>query len=49
VVDPPPGDRTVRLEFSMPLENRVGWGVTGLTLAALAILALRRERNPDRD
>jgi hypothetical protein len=41
VVDPPPGDRTVRLEFPMPLENRVGWGLTGLTLIALAILSLK--------
>jgi hypothetical protein len=44
VVDPLPGDRTVRLEFVMPLENRVGWTLTGLTLLALAILAIRRER-----
>jgi hypothetical protein len=43
VVDPPPGDRTVRLEFPMPLENRVGWGLTGLTLVALAVLAVREE------
>jgi len=44
VIDPPPGDRTVRLEFPMPLENRVGWGLTGLTLMALALLAVRQER-----
>lgn len=44
VVDPPAGDRTVRLEFAMPLENRVGWGLTGLTLIALAVLAIRKER-----
>jgi hypothetical protein len=44
VVDPPPGDRDVRLEFVMPLENRVGWGVFALTLLALAALAIRRER-----
>jgi hypothetical protein len=44
VVDPPAGDRTVRLAFVMPLENRVGWGLTGLTLIALAVLAIRRER-----
>jgi len=43
-VDPPAGDRTVRLEFAMPLENRVGWGLTGLTAIALAILAFRKER-----
>jgi hypothetical protein len=44
VVDPPPGDRDVRLEFVMPLENRLGWGVSALTLLALAVLAIRRER-----
>jgi hypothetical protein len=44
VVDPPPGDRTVRLEFTMPLENRVGWGLTALTAIALAALAIRKER-----
>ena len=44
VIDPPPGDRTVLLEFPMPLENRVGWGLTGLTLMALALLAVRKER-----
>jgi hypothetical protein len=43
VVDPPPGDRTVRLEFVMPLENRVGWALTALALLALAGLAIRRE------
>ncbi len=42
VIDPPPGDRTVRLEFTMPLENRVGWGLTALTLMALAALSLNR-------
>jgi hypothetical protein len=44
VVDPPPGDRTVRLEFTMPFENRVGWGLTALTVIALAVLAIRKER-----
>ena len=44
VVDVPPGDRTVRMEFTMPLENRVGWTLTGLTLIALALLAVRKER-----
>ena len=43
VVDAPPGDRTVRLEFAMPLENRIGWGLTALTLLALAGLSIRRE------
>jgi len=41
VVDPPPGDHTVRLEFAMPMENRVGWGLTALTLLAIGLLALR--------
>jgi hypothetical protein len=43
-IDPPPGEHTVRLEFSMPIENRLGWGLTGLTMIALAILAIRKER-----
>jgi hypothetical protein len=44
VVDPPAGDLTVRMEFPMPLENRVGSGMTGLTIVALAFLAVRKER-----
>jgi hypothetical protein len=44
VVDPPAGDRTVRMEFPMPLENRVGWGLTALTVLALGVLAVRKER-----
>ena len=43
VVDPPAGDHTVRLEFPMPLENRVGWGLTALTVLALGVLAFRKE------
>ena len=43
VVDPPPGDRTIRFKFPMPLENRVGWGLTALTAMALAALAIRKE------
>jgi hypothetical protein len=39
VIDPPPGNDAVRLEFPMPLENRVGWGLTGLTVVGLALLA----------
>jgi hypothetical protein len=34
----------MRLEFTMPLENRVGWGLTALTAIALAMLAIRKER-----
>ena len=44
VIDAPPGDRTIRLEFTMPLENRVGWGLTALKAIALAMLAIRKER-----
>jgi hypothetical protein len=44
LVDPPAGDRTVRMEFVMPTENRVGWGLTALTVLALAALAIRKER-----
>ena len=44
LVDPPPGDRAIRFEFAMPLENRVGWGVTAVSLLALAGLFLRGAR-----
>ena len=44
VVDPPAGDHTVRLDFPMPMENRVGWGLTALTVLALGVLAVRKER-----
>jgi hypothetical protein len=43
VVDPPAGDQTIRLEFPMPVENQIGWAVTWLTLAVLAVLFLRKE------
>jgi hypothetical protein len=36
VVDAPPGDAEIRLVFAMPFENRVGWALTGLSLAVLA-------------
>ena len=42
LVAAPAGERTIRLEFPMPLENRVGWGVTALTVAGLGLLAFRR-------
>jgi hypothetical protein len=44
VVDAPPGDREIRLVFAMPLENRVGWVLTGISFAVLAGLFLQRER-----
>ncbi|MGA2195488.1 MAG: hypothetical protein ABSH40_09480 [Bryobacteraceae bacterium] len=44
LVDAPPGDDEIRLVFAMPLENRVGWMLTALSLAALLWLFLRREQ-----
>jgi uncharacterized membrane protein YfhO len=44
VIDAPPGERDIRLEFVTPLENRVGRGVTALTLALLLSLALFARR-----
>jgi len=38
VVDAPPGDQDIRIEFVTPLENRVGRGATALTLALLLSL-----------
>lgn len=35
VIDAPPGDREIELEFVTPLENVVGRGVTGLTVVGL--------------
>jgi hypothetical protein len=43
VVDAPPGERDVRMEFVMPLENRAGLGLTLLSLLAVALLMTRRE------
>ena len=34
----------VLLAFAMPFENRVGWVLTGISLAVLAGLFLQRER-----
>jgi hypothetical protein len=39
-VDAPPGDRDIRLVFGMPFENRVGWVLTGISLAVLGWLFL---------
>jgi uncharacterized membrane protein YfhO len=44
VVDAPPGDREIRLEFTTPLENRIGRIVTLLTILILISLALFRVR-----
>jgi len=39
VVEAPPGDHQVRLAFVMPVENRVGWLLTAISLLFLAVLA----------
>ena len=41
VVEAPPGDREIRLRFVTPLENRVGRGVTILTMLLLILLGAR--------
>jgi hypothetical protein len=40
VIDAPPGDHDIRFVFEMPLENRIGWVLTWLSLAAVATLAV---------
>ena len=44
LVDAASGERDIRMEFAMPLENRIGWGITALSVLAVGVLALRRER-----
>jgi hypothetical protein len=44
VLDPPPGDREIRLEFTTPLENQVGRVASALTLALLLSLVAFRMR-----
>jgi hypothetical protein len=43
LVDVPPGDREVRLEFALPFENAVGAGLTGVSLAMLLFCFFRRK------
>jgi uncharacterized membrane protein YfhO len=43
-LDPPAGPRQIRLVFSMPLENRIGWVLTAVALAAILMLAGRSFR-----
>jgi uncharacterized membrane protein YfhO len=38
VLQAPPGEHQVRLAFVMPLENRVGWLLTAISLLLLAAL-----------
>ena len=44
VVEAPPGVHQVRLAFVMPVENRVGWVLAGISLLALAALAADSRR-----
>jgi hypothetical protein len=48
VVEAPPGERQIRLAFVMPVENRVGWLLTGVSLLLLAGLMVQdlRARKP---
>lgn len=40
VIDAPPGEYDIAFVFEMPLENRLGWVVTWLSLAVVAALLL---------
>jgi uncharacterized membrane protein YfhO len=42
VIDAPPGDYDIAFVFETPLENRIGWLVTWLSLATVAVLCVRR-------
>jgi len=44
LIDAPPGNADIRLEFTTPLENRVGRMVTLATLLVLLTMALFRRR-----
>jgi hypothetical protein len=48
VVEAPPGEDQIRLAFEMPVENRVGWVLAGISLLLLAALAAQsiRARKP---
>jgi hypothetical protein len=41
VIDAPPGDDDIRYVFETPLENRIGWGLTLLSVLAAVALASR--------
>jgi uncharacterized membrane protein YfhO len=44
LIDAPPGDQEIRLEFVTPLENRVGRAITVLTVVLLLFWWLRGSR-----
>jgi hypothetical protein len=45
LLDPGPGDHEIRLRFAMPLENKLGWALTGLSALLSAAVVLRARRN----
>jgi hypothetical protein len=42
LLDPGPGNHEIMLRFDMPFENRVGFGLTALSIAVAAWLLIRR-------
>jgi hypothetical protein len=44
LIDAPPGEQDIRFVFEMPLENRIGWLLTGLSLGVCAITLRPRSR-----
>ena len=42
LIESPPGNHKIHLRFEMPLENRIGWMVTGITCVIATILLGKR-------
>jgi len=42
LISAPPGAHTIHLRFERPLENTLGWGLTGLTVLAIGWLVFSR-------
>jgi hypothetical protein len=40
VIDAPPGEHDIAYIFETPLENRIGWGITLLSLAVVVVLSV---------
>ena len=47
VIDAPPGQQDITLVFEMPLENRIGWVFTGLSLAIVVVLSVFGNRRDE--
>jgi uncharacterized membrane protein YfhO len=45
-LEPPPGDREIQLQFAMPVENRIGWGLTLITVIVTLVLLVPRNPVP---